>query len=117
MHTPGRTFLTWLGRVSLLAIPYVVLCNLFFPTGIQPLDPVACPSGLTIETRADELSAARSVTSSYALVCTSPTRLVDATDRLVAIVAVLVLLSVAAYVLRNRLTPRAFSAPNAPVHG
>ncbi|CAN5509634.1 hypothetical protein BH10ACT1_BH10ACT1_12120 [soil metagenome] len=117
MSSPGRTLLTWLGRVFLLAIPYVLLCNLFFPTGIQFLDPVACPSGLSIETRGDELEAARSVTSSYALVCTSNTRLVDATDRLGGILALFFLLAVVAYVVRNRITPRALSAPSAPAHG
>jgi len=117
MSTPGRTILTWLGRLFLVAIPYVIVANLFFPAGIAPLDPVACPSGTTIETHADRLEVARKFTSSYAMVCTSNDRLVDATHRLYGILAVLFLLAVAAYVLRNRITPPDLRAPNAPAHG
>ena len=41
--------LLWLGRGLVLAAPYVVVCALFLPAGIQFLNPVACPDGLELD--------------------------------------------------------------------
>ncbi|QXC59206.1 hypothetical protein KSP35_12370 [Aquihabitans sp. G128] len=113
MNTPGRTALTWLGRIFLLAIPYVLVANLLFPAGIAPLSPVLCPDGLTVETNGDRVEVARDLTSPVAVICTSENRLAEGTNRLYGTVGVFFLVAVAAYAVRNRLTPKV-TGPGTP---
>lgn len=115
MHKFGIRALTWVGRLFLLAIPYVFVCNLLLPAGIAPASPLICPSGTTIETRAKELDRARDLTSRYAVICSSEKRLAVRTHRLIGETAILFPLAVGAYVLRSRIRPRELSGPGATV--
>ncbi|MCU1500435.1 MAG: hypothetical protein JWM47_4388 [Acidimicrobiales bacterium] len=110
----GIRVLTWGGRIFLLAIPYVFVCNLLFPAGIAPASALVCPQGTTIETRSRQLDRARDLTSRYAVICTSETRLAVRTHLLIGETAILFPLAVGAYLLRNRITPRELSAPGGP---
>lgn len=104
MNNAARLALTWLGRLCLLAIPFVFVCGLTWPQGIRPLDPVLCPSGLTLDKVEDPGEGTVSRITSYEVVCRSSDRLSVVTGKVFAVMGGFFALAVAAYVLRERLT-------------
>lgn len=116
MNNAARSALTWLGRICLLAIPFVFIAGLTWPQGIRPLDPIVCPAGLTIDKVEDPGEGTISRITSYEVVCESSDRLTVVTGRIFAIMGGLFLLAVGAYALRNRLTPEFRSPTSAPTH-
>lgn len=112
MNSPARTTLTWLGRFFLLAVPFVILCGLYYPKGIQFLDPIACKQGLSLS----NLGYDRDTPFDNRAVCQSEAEIEGATSRIIAIAGASFGLAVAAYSLRSRITPHTLYAPNA-LHG
>lgn len=112
-----RLLLTWIGRLCLLAIPFVFISGLAWPQGIRPLDPVVCPAGLTIDKVEDPGEGTISRITSYEVICDSSDRLTVVTGRIFAVMGGLFLLAVGAYVLRNALTPEYRSPTTVPSHG
>jgi hypothetical protein len=112
-----RLLLTWIGRLCLLAIPFVFISGLAWPQGIRPLDPVVCPAGLTIDKVEDPGEGTISRITSYEVICDSSDRLTVVTGRIFAVMGGLFLLAVGAYVLRNALTPEYRSPATVPSHG
>ncbi|MBX3284241.1 MAG: hypothetical protein KF703_02770 [Actinobacteria bacterium] len=110
MDSAARSALTWVGRLCLLAIPFVFISGLAWPQGIRALDPVLCPSGLSIDKVEDPGEGTISRITSYEVVCRSADRLTVVTGKVFAVMGGLFLLAVAAYLLRERITP-AFRAP------
>ncbi len=111
MNNAARLTLTWVGRLCLLAIPFVFISGLTWPQGIRPLDPVLCPSGLTLNKVEDPGEGTISRITSYEVVCESTDRLTVVTGKIFAVMGGLFLLAVAAYVLRERLTAE-YRAPS-----
>lgn len=111
MNNAARLILTWLGRLCLLAIPFVFVCGLLWPPGIRPLDPVLCPAGLTLDKVVDPGEGTISRITSYEVVCQSADRLTVVTGKIFATMAVLFAMAVLAYVLRNRITA-SYRAPS-----
>lgn len=111
MGTPGRTLLTWLGRVLLLAVPLILLAGLYYPRAIAPLEPLLCRQNTSFTNVVKDPD----TPFDNRAICESDTLLVDVTDRLVVVAAGSFLLAVSLYLLRSRITPRAFSAPR-PSH-
>ena len=110
MNNAARLVLTWVGRLCLLAIPFVFICGLTWPQGIRALDPVVCPAGLSIDSVEDPGEGTISRITSYEVVCTSSDRLTVVTGKIFAVMGGLFALAVAAYVLRDRLTAE-YKAP------
>lgn len=108
--TFSRTLLTWISRIFFVAAPLVLLCGLYYPRGIQALDPVICGDGLSLTVAGND---PQSPTDNRAT-CESSTRLFDATDRIVLVALLCVAGSTCALLMRNHITPRRLSAPNAP---
>ena len=104
MNNAARSALTWVGRLCLLAIPFVFISGLTWPQGIRPLDPVLCPSGLTLDSVQDPGEGTISRITSYEVTCTSTDRLTVVTGKVFAVMGGLFLLAGAAYVTRDRLT-------------
>jgi hypothetical protein len=117
MNNAVRLLLTWVGRVCLLAIPFVFISGLAWPQGIRPLDPVVCPAGLTIDKVEDPGEGTISRITSYEVICESSDRLTVVTGRVFAVMGGLFLLAVGAYLLRNALTPEYRSPTSVPSHG
>lgn len=103
MNNAARLTLTWVGRLCLLAIPFVFVSGLTWPQGIRPLDPILCPSGLTLDSVEDPGEGTVSRITSYEVVCRSDDRLTVVTGKVFAVMGGLFVLAVAAYVLRERL--------------
>lgn len=110
----ARVACTWLGRICLLAIPFIIICALVYPAGLAPLDQVVCPEGLTLDKRTNVTADDESSISSHRIVCVSSDRLVVVTGKLIAVTAVFFLLAVGFYLLRSRITPAELKAP--PTH-
>lgn len=71
MHRGLATTLRWIGRILILFAPYVVMCALFLPQGIQFLNPALCPPGLELD-NARYAGPHRSNDAKLELVCTGP---------------------------------------------
>lgn len=114
MNNAARLTLTWVGRLCLLAIPFVFISGLAWPQGIRPLDPVVCPSGLTIDKVEDPGEGTISRVTSYEVVCESTDRLTVVTGKIFAVMGALFVLAVGAYLLRDRLTAEYRAPTSAP---
>lgn len=115
MNDAARSILTWVGRLCLLAIPFVFISGLTWPEGIRPLDPVLCPADLSVDKVEDPGEGTVSRITSYEVVCRSDDRLTVVTGKVFAVMGGLFLVAVAAYLLRERITPE-FRAPANPGH-
>ena len=111
-HTTGRLALTWLGRLFLLAIPFVVGCSLFYPKPVRFLDDVICRDDTSITARGGDPDSPFDNRVS----CESEVLLEDGTPRVFAFSGVCLLAAAACYSFRGHLRPRSLAAPNA-VHG
>jgi hypothetical protein len=114
MNNAARLTLTWVGRLCLIAIPFVFISGLTWPQGLRPLDPVLCPDGLTVDKVLDPGEGTVSRITTYEVRCTSPDQLTVITGKVLAVMGGLFLLAVAAYLIRERITPE-FRAPNQPI--
>ena len=104
MNNAARLGLTWVGRLCLLAIPFVFISGLAWPQGIRPLDPLVCPAGLTLDKVEDPGEGTISRITSYEVVCNSSDRVTVVTTKIFAVMGGLFLVAVGAYTLRERLT-------------
>ncbi len=95
----------------LLAVPVTMLCGLYYPQAIAPLEPVVCRQNTSLSRAVNNPD----TPFDNRVMCESETLVFDATDRLFGVTACIFLLAVGAYLVRNRITPRAFSAPR-PSH-
>lgn len=106
MHATVRTGCTWLGRCCLVGVVLVAVLALAYPAGLEPASPVFCPGDLTL---------AGGSGTGPKVVCTSPNRRVDATQRVLLLAGALFLGAVGFYSLRSRVTPPELRAPATPV--
>lgn len=72
MHPWLAFALRWSGRALIVLGPLIVVAALFFPAGVQWLNPVLCPDGLELSNERDPGGFA-TADSRLELVCTSPT--------------------------------------------
>lgn len=112
MSSPGRSLLTWIGRLCLLAAPLVIFCGLFQPKAIEFLEPVICDDGLSLTMDGHNPD----TPTDNRAICQSDVQLVDVTDRIVLLAGGLAVVAVCAFLLRSHITPRSLSAPQTPQH-
>jgi hypothetical protein len=104
-HAVG-VVLKWVGRALILAAPYVIVCALFLPSGIQFLNPVACPDGLELN-NARFAGADRPDNAKLEVVCTSSVSSTSAGREVVLIVVTLLAAGIGALYISSRLrTPK-----------
>jgi hypothetical protein len=106
--------LTWLLRFVLVLIPFVVVCGLYAPKGIQFLNPLVCEPGQHLDQMRDDRSEVRGPTGHIDLVCLSDTRAVNASGKVTLSVVVLAALALATYEVRRRSTRPPLSGPSGP---
>lgn len=111
-HATGRLALTWLGRLFLLAIPFVVGCSLFYPKPVRFLDDVICRDDTAITVRGNDPD----TPFDNRVSCESEVLLEDGTPRVFAFAGGCVLAAAVCYTFRGHLRPRALGAPST-VHG
>ena len=111
-HSSGQVILTWLGRLFLLAVPFVIAFSFFFPRPVQFLNPVACDPGLSLQVQDNKAD----WPFDNGVRCGSDQLRVDATGRVIAIAGISFVVAVGCYMLRARITPRSLSAPVQPAH-
>ena len=109
----GQVALTWLGRLFLLAVPFIIICAFFNPKPIQFLDTIACDKGLSLQVQENDPQQP----FDNRVACESETVLTDATGRIFGIAGASFLLASGCYALRSRITPRSLSAPRVPLAG
>jgi hypothetical protein len=113
-----RRLLTWLLRALLVLIPYVIICGLYVPQGIQPLNALVCNPGAHLDQQRTHRSEVRWPDDRIDLVCESDTRAANASGSVTLVVVVLAALALATFEVRRRSTPRQLSAPSGPgAHG
>jgi len=105
--------LRWTGRILVLLGPYVLVCSLFLPAGVQFLNPVVCPEGLELS-NARDLPAGLPDNAKLELVCTSPTYSVSVGPKILLVVAGLIASGLTLmYVSDRALRPR-YRSPVTP---
>lgn len=113
MNATVRTLLTWVGRIALLFVPFVLIAGLSYPSAVQFLNPIACDEGLTLDVQRNNPD----TPFDNRVVCDSEDRMVDAKDRIYLMAGGAFAIAVMAYLLRSKITPRSLSAPRAaPQH-
>lgn len=113
MNASVRTLLTWVGRLALLFVPFVLVAGLTYPQAAQFLNPIACDEGLALDVQRNSPD----TPFDNRVVCDSEDRMVDAKDRIYLLAGGSFALAVVAYLLRSKITPRSLSAPHAaPQH-
>jgi hypothetical protein len=107
------TVIRWLGRILILAVPYVLVCAFFLPAGIQFLNPVVCPEGLVLD-NARFGGRFQADNQRLELVCTSANASVSAAQDILLIVAVLLAAGLACFYLAQRIGRQRMHAPVGP---
>lgn len=117
MRKEGARVTKWLGRLLLVAVPYVILCALFAPRGVQVLNQVICQPKQHLDNHsfvqgggAVDTGANRSIE----LVCRQGAYTVNVTAKLLAFVGVLIIVAFASFTLSSRLARERFLVPVDP---
>jgi hypothetical protein len=110
VHTASRTLLTWFARLALVAALTVSVGGFTYPDGVQFLNPILCDRGLELDVQTKDPG----TPFDNRPICDSDRRMTEADQRIAIVSATFVLLAAIAYIIRNRLKPRAFSAPRLP---
>lgn len=105
----------WIGRILILLAVYILVCAFFYPTGIQFLNPVACPETLELD-NARYSPPSQPDNERLELVCTSP----DASESAARSIGLIVVGTVAVglgflYVAQRRSQVRARVPSGPPV--
>ncbi|MCU1355514.1 MAG: hypothetical protein JWM89_932 [Acidimicrobiales bacterium] len=112
MRKYGATSTKWIGRLLLLAVPYILVCGFFAPRGVQFLNEPICDPGQHLDNRGAVPSDANpDTTNSIELTCKSDQLIVNATGRILTVCAVLVAASLGFFLTSNRMTVRRISGP------
>jgi uncharacterized membrane protein YphA (DoxX/SURF4 family) len=101
--------LRWIGRGLILVAIYVALCSMFFPSGIEPLSDVVCPSGTELDNAAYALPG-RPDAPKLEVVCTSPAYTESAGADVALVVGSLAAVGLGALLVSGRL-PRMARRP------
>jgi hypothetical protein len=107
------TGLRWLGRLLVLAAPYVLVCAFFLPAGVQFLNPVVCPEGLELD-NARFGGRFQPDNERLELVCTSPTASVSAAREVLLVAVGLVAAGLACFALAQRVGRDRIRGPASP---
>lgn len=121
MTSLPRTVLGWIGTFLILAVVFLLAANLFYPPALDPVSPVLCPSGTTVESNDRILDPARRASGRHRIWCSSDRsaaelRWEDVTDRWIITVVVCAAGAALALGIRSRLQvrPTRFGAPVEP---
>lgn len=100
------------GRILLVAAPYVLICAVFAPRGVQFLNPVMCQTGQHLHNQSLNSDGDKTLE----VVCRSSGSTDNVIAKQVAVVLVLLVASYAAYTLAARLRRGRTSAPGHPAY-
>ena len=114
MRKTSAVILKWIGRLLLIAVPYVILASLFAPRGVQFLNPVVCEKGQQLDNRSIVATGDGHTASSIELVCRVDRATVNVTARILLIVAVLVAGAFVAFAYSSRLSNPRYRVPEQP---
>ncbi|MFN8017204.1 MAG: hypothetical protein U0P45_03680 [Acidimicrobiales bacterium] len=113
MERTASTFLRWSGRFLLLLAIFVLVCSLFLPSAVQPLNPLVCPDGLELSNARYTLPGAPD-NGKLQLVCTGPEYTQDAAREVLLTVAALATLGLVALFFSERLRRPRVALPSGP---
>lgn len=113
MARAARVALRWIGRGLIALAIYVLVASLFFPSGIQSLNSIACPAGLELDNSRYTLPNGPD-SERLELVCTSPNATQSAARDIALIVAALVVVGLAAIYLGERMGHPRMRVPDGP---
>lgn len=113
MAQTGATVVQWLGRILILAVPYVLVCAFFLPAGIQFLNPVVCPEGLELD-NARFGGRFQAGNERLELVCTNANASVSAAQDILLLVGLLLVSGLACFWVAQRVGRQRMHAPAGP---
>jgi hypothetical protein len=113
MHPTAALILRWLGRILILAVPYVLVCAFFLPSGIQFLNPVMCPEPLHLD-NGRYLGNDKPQNAKLELVCTGPAGSSSAGHKVLLLSATLITLGLVAFYFAQRSTRVVYRPPSVP---
>ena len=119
MHRGVAITLRWVGRVLILLAPYVLFCSLFFPTGVQVINPLVCSEGLELDNKAPSVPGSPD-DGKLEIVCVSDgdTRYSESAGRNIALAcAALVTLGLVAIYFSQQFARTQYRPPSQPPHG
>ena len=118
MRKAGAWATKWIGRLVLVAVPYVVLCTLFLPRAVQPLNPLLCASGEHLDNHSVVVGGTTSngADKSLAMVCREGGTEVNVTAKVLAFIGVLIIVAFASFTLSARLARPRYLVPKEPSH-
>lgn len=114
MRKTSAVILKWVGRLLLVAVPFVILSALFWPRGVQVLNPLVCDTGQHLDNRSLVATDDGGTTSSIELVCRVGGTTVNVTAQILLVVAVMVALAFVALTLSNRISHPRYRVPDQP---
>lgn len=113
MERTASTFLRWSGRFLILLAIFVLVCSLFLPSAVQPLNPLICPEGLELSNARYTLPDAPD-NGKLQLVCTGPEYTEDAAKKVLLVAAGLATLGLIALYFSERLRRPRIAIPSGP---
>lgn len=105
--------LRWTGRFFILLGVFILVCSLFLPSAVQPLNSLVCPDGTELDNARYSLPGGPD-NARLELVCTSPTYTESAAKQVLLVVASLVALGLVAIYFAERIARPSYQRPDAP---
>jgi hypothetical protein len=116
MNKTAAAVLRWVGRILVLAVPYLLVCAFFLPSGIQFLNPVMCPEPLHLDNGA-YVGPSKPDNAKLELVCTGPEGTQSAGHKVLLLSASLITLALVAFYFAQRSSRIVYRPPSVPLGG
>jgi hypothetical protein len=114
MRRAGAWLTKWVGRLAVVAVPFVILSALFAPRLVQPLNRVMCDPKQHLDNHSYVSGGTTSegANKSLELVCRQGGTTVNVTAKVVAFVGALIIVAFACFSLSSRLAKPRYLVPS-----
>jgi hypothetical protein len=113
MERTAAVVLRWTGRFFILLAVFILVCSLFLPSAVQPLNPLVCPDGTELDNARYALPGGPD-NARLELVCTSAGHTESAAKKVLLVAISLVVVGLVALYFSERMVRPKYRAPSTP---